>query len=99
MFVRDDPAAGILAESDGQAEVEASPLPGLRRLAVHPRAHEGDVAPGGDLHVVEVEDDRILRRREEEVPGPSVLFEFLRLERRGTSNIRSSAACPDRIAG
>src|SRR5262249_53882768 len=75
-------APGVPAKTNGQAKVEAAPLALLGRLAMHPRRDEGHVTPGRDLHVIEVEDDRVFRCREEEVPGPSILLESLRLEGR-----------------
>jgi hypothetical protein len=76
MFVRDGPAAIDFAQADREAKIQSLGLtigPGFR--AMHRCNDESDVAAGGDVHLGNIEWDRVGGPGKEQIPGLLVSFD------------------------
>jgi hypothetical protein len=70
MFVRDYLPPIDFLEADCQTKIERLGLSvGPARLAAHRRDSEGEIGPSRDVHLLNVEADRIVPPRKEGVPG------------------------------
>ena len=97
VLVRDDPAAALLAQPDGQPKAVAWVL---LELVVRPtaeqRVREGDVDTGSDLERDDLEGGALPLPFEEGWPRRVVSLDAADPSGGGTSNITISSACPAR---
>ena len=83
VLMSDNPVTVYFLQANRQPEIQFDVFTaGFRSGTAHECGDEGNILPGGDRHLLDVENHRIVRPREKQVPGRSVRVDPLRLQRR-----------------